>query len=222
MVNASFSQQLLFTLAQPQASTCYTAAGLSPQDTVRAARQRSPKAELDWRVSRALLHACRQREIGDRVESLSHSHGHAIVAQAPLMYKLGVDMEMVRPRRVMALAEWACNAAETDWLLGQEDEPARLTSFYMLWTLKEAFVKAAGLAFPAALSRVGLDCTNGHPLSLRAPSGAWQARTYLLGSDCMVSVVWLPISNKAKEAEPLWCAGPSSILPSVVTLEAWR
>ena len=222
MLDAFFPQQLLLTFAQPSARAYYSSNALSLHDSTRVARERGPKAELDWQVSRALLRACRQREGDDRAESLSHSRGHAVLAQAPLACKVGVDMEMIRPRRVMALAEWACNATEIDWLLGQDDPLAQHTSFYMLWTLKEAFVKAAGLAFPSDLSRVGLDCATGNAPSLRAPDGAWLARTYLLGSDCVISAVWHPMIDQAMGEEPVWRAGPSSVLPPLAILGAWR
>lgn len=223
MFSVYLPRKLLLTCAQPKAAACYRLADLSGQDRARADRRRGPKADLDWQVSRALLHACRQQALSDRAESLSHCRGHAVLAQGPPTWQLGVDMEMIRPRRVMALAEWACNTAETDWLRGQANDMARLTSFYMLWTLKEAFIKAAGLSFPADLSRYGLDWASAeeHP-SLRAPVGRWQARSYLLGSDWVVSVVWLALADENTEVEPQWGAGPSSALPQVTVMGAWR
>lgn len=223
MAHDSSPQQLLLTCAQPEAGSCYAVSNLSVQDGKRAALRRGPKAQLDWRVSRALLHTCRSRTTDDCTESLSHSRGHALLAQAAPPCKLGVDMEMIRPRRVMALAEWACNAAEMDSLRKQADDAARLTGFYILWTLKEAFIKAQGLSFPADLSRYGLDCAaNGAPPTLRAPDGAWQARTYRLGSDWIASVVWLPAGDEKQGDEPQWRAGPCSVLPPVTLLGAWR
>jgi 4'-phosphopantetheinyl transferase len=220
MVNSNFNRQLLLTLAGPTEASRYSADALSPEDAGRAARPRSPKAEQDWQVSRALLHACRGHTRAACAESLSHSHGHALLAQAPSDWRIGVDMEMIRPRRVLVLADWACSAGEIEWLRSRSDAYARLRCFYMLWTLKEAFIKAAGLAFPADLRRYGLDGGIGQPLSLRAPAGAWRAGTYFLEPHWIASAVWLP-ATEGMDEPPQWRAGPASTLPAVAPLGAW-
>ena len=58
-------------------------------------------------------------------------------------------------RDVSGLAEWVCDAAEGS-LLASEAGQARLRAFHLLWTLKEAMLKALDLPFPAGMRRVGL------------------------------------------------------------------
>lgn len=216
-----FLSQLRLTWAEPEASHQYRLADLSTEDALRARRMRSLKAHCDWQVSRALLHACRGPDTAGCVESLSHSGGHALLAQGPLGWQIGVDLERIRPRRVLDLAEWACSPDEIEWLCGQPDDGARLQCFYMLWTLKEAFVKACSLSFPAELRRYGLSVGQDQLLTLRAPVGAWQARSYLLEPGWIASAVWLPARNGLNTEEPEWRAGPASVFPVVMALGAW-
>lgn len=174
---------------------------------------------MDWQVSRALLHAGRAAAGFPGAESLSHSRGYAVVAHAMPGWRLGVDLECLRPRRVLDLAEWACNADEIAWLRDEPDPQRRLRHFYALWTLKEAFIKSAGLSFPADLRLYGLDNVDAS-LLLRAPPGVWHARTYALDANWIASVAW---SSPQEEtgAEPQWAGGPASPLPAIELLGRW-
>ena len=134
----------------------YRPQALSPEDARRAPAIRSAKALLDWRVSRALLQSVRTAGATPQALSLSHSGGHALCAQAPADRAVGADLERIRPRDIHALAAWVCSAAEQAWLRDAASLPLRQTRFYLLWTLKEAFIKAAGLDFPADMASVGL------------------------------------------------------------------
>ncbi|HUH58913.1 MAG TPA: 4'-phosphopantetheinyl transferase superfamily protein [Candidimonas sp.] len=205
----------------PQAAAHYRADRLSSDDAHRASHPRSARAQADWEVSRALLHASRAATASSPcAESLSHSRQHAVVAHAMPGWRLGIDLECVRPRRVLDLAEWTCCAGEIAWLRAEADPQCRLRRFYILWTLKEAFIKAAGLSFPADLCLYGLDQTPGASLSLRAPLGVWHARTYAMGAGWIASVVWSPAGAGGGE-EPQWAAGPASALPLIKVLGRW-
>ncbi|MFY3058916.1 4'-phosphopantetheinyl transferase family protein, partial [Achromobacter xylosoxidans] len=129
---------------------------LSAAERRRAVALRSARARDDWQVSRALLQQVRAEAPAAHTLSLSHSGGHALCAQAPADWAVGVDLERVRPRDTAALAAWVCSEPERDWLLRAAGAAARLERFYMLWTLKEAFVKAAGLDFPADMASIGM------------------------------------------------------------------
>lgn len=133
----------------------YRTQALSPEDAARAAAIRSPKATRDWRVSRALLQCVREAMPAPHTLSLSHSGGRALCARAPADWAVGVDLERMRPRATAALADWICDEPERAWLR-QADGAVRLERFYLMWTLKEAFVKAAGLDFPADMAAAGL------------------------------------------------------------------
>jgi len=76
--------------------------------------------------------------------SLSHSHhwiACATTLQIPCDEVLGLDVEVIDPKRdILALSEAAFNPAEHAWLIKRNDEE-RIAAFYRLWTLKEALVK---------------------------------------------------------------------------------
>lgn len=91
----------------------------------------------------------------------------------------------------------------------------------MLWTLKEAFIKAAGLDFPADMAGVGLAPAHGG-LMLRAPAGTWGACSYRVGDEWMASVVWQqPVAASAGPVRPDWRAATICQLPQFVVLGQW-
>lgn len=171
---------------------CYDPEKLSDADQLRAGYARAPRAEQDWRVSRAVAAALREASGGDRNTplSLSHSRGHAVAALAPAGWPIGVDLERCRPRDVDALAQWVCTAGESQFLASLADPVVKRQQFYMLWTLKESLIKAAGLPFPAGMREVGLDEIGTSAVSLRAPHGQWQAMAWELSPDWVAAAVW--------------------------------
>lgn len=175
----------------PEWAGRYDEAELSSSDRPRAPLPRSPRAEREWRVSRALAARLRRecRVSPDSPVMLSHSAGHALVALAPPGVRIGVDLERCRPRDVAALAQWVCSSDERQALAEQPSGEGRLRLFYLLWTLKEALVKAADLAFPADMARVGLRWRDGEPV-LVAPAGRWRAEVHALGQEWVAAVVW--------------------------------
>lgn len=153
--------------------------------------------------------------------SLSHSSAHAVGATAPASWKVGVDLERIRRRDVDRLAPWVCTAAELaelDALAGA----ARLDLFYLLWTLKEAFVKAAGLDFPADMAAVGLDPAEGGQ-RLRAPAGIWHACSYRLGDAWIASVVWREsVTAGTGLIRPHWRGAVQCPLPTLAVMGQWH
>lgn len=183
-------QELSLWWADKGAAERYRSELLSPEDARRAAALRSARARDDWRVSRALLQRVRADQMnGACALSLSHSGGHALCARAPAGWEVGVDLERLRPRDTAALAAWVCDGAERVWL-ARAGAQRRLERFYLLWTLKEAFVKAAGLDFPADMVSVGLTPGAAGRLLLRPPPGRWQASAWALGEDWVMAAVW--------------------------------
>lgn len=214
-------QELLIWWADQSAALSYRPEQLSVEDAARAAAIRSAKALRDWKASRALLHDVRSRQPDSRLVSLSHSNGHAIVATAPAGWKIGADLEAISPRDVQGLAHWVCSAAERDLLVGLPDE-ARLLRFYQLWTLKEAFIKAAGLDFPADMASVGLRPAP-PGLALNPPPGRWRACSYRVGAAWMASVVWQPSEGSAGDlAQPVWTGAAGCQLPDVLIQGSWQ
>lgn len=208
--------------ADPAAGRSYCASLLTGSDVARAARPRGTRAQGEWQVSRALIQAAPGVAEAQR-RSLSHRAGHALLALAGPGETVGVDLETVQPRDVDALAPWCCSTDEIDWL-ATVDDPARLARFYLLWTLKEAFIKAAQLDFPADMRRVGLSPgRDGGACVLRPPgSGQWQAYGYRLagpGPGWIASVVW---QGQGAPHAPQWYAGPRSEVPARECLGHWH
>ncbi|ANN78472.1 4'-phosphopantetheinyl transferase family protein [Bordetella flabilis] len=234
--------------ATPVAARHYRQDRLRADDVARARAPRSPRAERDWQVSRALLSEALAAwpRGADPALSLAHSQGHAVAALAPAGWRVGVDLESMRPRDFAALAQWCCTAEEQA-AVAACDAATRPRLFYLLWTLKEAFIKAAGLRFPADMRAVGL-LPSGDPSGepggwrLRAPDGPWQAYAAVLDGTWVVSVVSCAPqegtghAGMAGEAAagssrpaaapphdpavPAWRAGPEAALPRVDA--AWR
>jgi 4'-phosphopantetheinyl transferase len=216
--------------AGADAARDYTDASLRPEDTLRAALPRSARAMQEWRVSRAALaHALAIRG-PSAAWSLSHSHECALVAAAPPQWRLGVDLERMRARDVDNIAQWVCSTDEIA-ALSACAAAAQLQTFYLLWTLKESLVKAAGLDFPADMRAVGLDPGSAGWM-LRVPgNAAWHARSAMLGTEWMAAVAWSAESADAAgqadaaelacEVEPVWRSGPRSVLPEAMAAWQW-
>ncbi|WP_220805496.1 4'-phosphopantetheinyl transferase superfamily protein [Achromobacter sp. UMC46] len=206
--------------ADQSAAVLYQEKDLSAEDVHRAPGSGSRQARRDdWQVSRALLHEARRSMAPGAVLSLSHSGGHAVCAQAPAGWRLGADLERMRARDVPRLAAWICSPAEAAALAALEGA-AQLARFYLLWTLKEAFIKAAGLDFPADMASVGLmpDARGGWRLN--APAGAWRACSWRVGDAWMASMVWLAPSDNAMS--PQWRTVAACPLPPVTLIGHWQ
>ena len=76
--------------------------------------------------------------------SLAHSGGLVVCALAP-HGRIGVDVELPRPRDVGAIAERYFSSEESRWV------GAELRRFLRLWVLKEAYLKALGVGISGGL-----------------------------------------------------------------------
>ncbi|MDR2213395.1 MAG: 4'-phosphopantetheinyl transferase superfamily protein [Pseudomonadales bacterium] len=213
-----FTKAIHLWWASPSAAAAYSAQALSPADRPRAQRPRGAKAELDWRVSRALL---ARAAPGACSLSLSHSAGHALCGQTGPGIRLGVDLERLQARDVTKLAAWVCDAGEREALARLSHAPERqLEFFYVLWTLKEAFIKAAGLDFPADMRGAGLSLAENREPALRPPAGKWHARVFWLAPHWMAAAVWSG-GETTQTASVIWHPGPASPLPDYRLLGSW-
>lgn len=203
--------------ADQSAAAHYRVNDLSPEDARRPPRV-TPRAIADWQVSRVLLHAVRQSHSVSGVTSLSHSHGHALCGRAPAGWALGVDLERLRPRDFLRLADWVCSPQEAAGLSALTGN-AQAERFYLLWTVKEAFIKAAGLDFPADMAAVGLETDPQGRLRLRGPAGAWRACSWRVGTEWMASAVWRAPDGDA--TFPPWRPVADCSLPALTQLGIW-
>lgn len=98
--------------------------------------------ERAWTIAR---HASGQPHVSDPLVAISLAHSGPWVACAlGRVAALGIDLEVIRPRRrPLAFARRFYTAAEVAWLeslTGAE----QLAAFYDIWTLREAWLKARG------------------------------------------------------------------------------
>jgi 4'-phosphopantetheinyl transferase len=114
--------------------------------------------------------------------SLSHTRGMVTCAVAPPDVAVGIDVEAnERDLDAARLAERFFAATEAA-ALAALPERARRERFYDLWTVKEAIVKALGLALPPALPHVAVEIRSDDDIELThspvAADGAWQLRLF--------------------------------------------
>jgi 4'-phosphopantetheinyl transferase len=88
--------------------------------------------------------------------------------------EVGVDLELVSPIAVIEMAECHYTSAEQEELLALQDA-ARLSRFYELWTLREAYLKARGIGLLLPLHELAF-----HP---SAPGGVRAAFGRVIGDD---------------------------------------
>ncbi|HSC48338.1 MAG TPA: 4'-phosphopantetheinyl transferase superfamily protein [Gammaproteobacteria bacterium] len=93
---------------------------------------------------------------GEGGPCLSLSHSRELVAIALADAPVGVDLEWPAPRSLVAQAGRVFSAAEAR-ALGALSADERREAFYILWTLKEAACKAAGLSLWEGLHGVSFD-----------------------------------------------------------------
>lgn len=134
----------------PDQQQHYRADLLDNKDRARLAKAPQLAERLNWRTSRAGKQHIRMQHPTLQY-CLSHKNDHSLIALAP--EKPGVDLETLKPRDYCALIAQT-GSPEEQRLLQQSPDPQR--TFYQLWTLKEALIKAENLRFPTDMPRVGL------------------------------------------------------------------
>ena len=119
----------------------YQAALLDQADRARVSAAPALAMRTDWQVSRFL-----KQQAKAPVLSLSHSHGTALLAAGAYALPLGVDIEFHRDPWPSNLAERYFADGEKALLKGEDPVHAG-TTFFRLWSRKEAYYKCAGGAF---------------------------------------------------------------------------
>lgn len=175
--------KLTCLIAGEHCARFYDEARLDAADQIRLRANPGLDARTDWRVSRFL-----KQQAVCPVRSLSHSRGSAALLCGPGHLSAGVDIEAMQPRDFAALAQWMASEEEAA-ALASDGLPAG--SFYELWTLKEALLKAAGLDFPADMKRVGWteDAAGVRRLHAAGMHG-WHGVTAEIGGRFMLACVW--------------------------------
>ncbi|HKS53872.1 MAG TPA: 4'-phosphopantetheinyl transferase superfamily protein [Steroidobacteraceae bacterium] len=137
-------------------------------ERVRLARLRRAIKRKEFAVSRALRAHVQGNARHPVSESLSHSGGFAALALADTALRIGVDLEVHRPRDVLATARTAFSEFEAR-ALEDAAHPERERLFYAMWTVKEALAKALQLHLLEALRSCVL-LVDGSQWQVRAPT----------------------------------------------------
>lgn len=192
-------------LASPEAALRFDPDQQSFEDRRRWSRGLPAHRGSEWAVSRALLaHAAPD----GRARSLSHAGGFAALAVGPAGTRLGVDLEGVDPRRdPLRLARFAFDAREVAQMEPLSG-PAREERFYVLWTLKEAAIKALGLTLLHGLRRcVFQEASDGWSVRLPTPATPLSAQVFRPRPDLYVGALVLG-EKTVRWRELEWPAGP--------------
>lgn len=173
-------------LGLPGAREYFDPSVLSVADQSRLATQ-SARRRADFEVSRALLAFA---DVGESAQSLSHSAEHAALLVAPSGCRIGVDLEMNKPRDILRLARFGFHERETA-ALEAAPEDARSRLFYTLWTLKESFAKALQLELVDALRQCVFWESDGTWLGQIPTEGAWSAVVFQPRSHLFLAAAWV-------------------------------
>lgn len=109
---------------------------------------------------------------------------------------LGVDVEHMRPiDDIDAMAKRFLAPVEADLLASQSGIAKRL-SFYRIWTLKEAVLKALGIGLAQGMNRFGIRWISNDRIDIvdnrltPFKSDSWTLKTFACGHDCMAAAAW--------------------------------
>lgn len=133
--------------------------------------------------------------------SWSHSGERACVAVAQRLPRLGVDIELSRPRpRAAELATRFFDGGEAEWVR----QGAATARFLHLWTVKEAVLKAHGRGIGYGLERVVVETTAGAPRLLRVDGEAGPAQRWRLRAIDELPGFCGVLAWSGGAHEPLW------------------
>lgn len=138
---------LALWFATPAAHDYFDASLLTEADRARFLAHQDSRRRQEFEVSRALMNLALA---GSSAYSLSHSGGHAALVSASSALRVGVDLEVSRPRDILRIARFAFHEQEVA-ALDEQSGGEREELFYTLWTLKEALAKALRLSLVDAL-----------------------------------------------------------------------
>ena len=123
--------------------------------------------------------------------NLSHSGNFAALAVTALG-EIGIDIETIRPRNFLAIAERYYHADELIELMAT-NEAEREQLFFKLWTLKEAFFKATGGGISSGLDKACFDITDKNisvkfSEELQTQVCDWQFKQIAIAHNCLMAI----------------------------------
>jgi 4'-phosphopantetheinyl transferase len=129
---------------------------------------------------------------GDSVHfNLSHSGERAVLAISD--GPVGIDLEAMRPIEHLDLATRYFHPHEVAAITGPRDENEQRRAFFLVWTLKEAVVKAVGDGLSIPLNSFEVSIASLPPAMVLAPKGApttwWLQSKTVDGGYCLALAV---------------------------------
>lgn len=177
-------------LATPDAAQHFDPAQLTDDERDRMARLQRPARRQEFAVSRALRTHVRLGAGQPGSESLSHSGGYAALARVHPALRVGVDLELHRPRDTLAAASTAFMKSEMRALEAAADHD-REQLFYAMWTVKEALAKVLQLPLMEALRSCEV-LVDGPQWQVRAPmTDAGGVVLYQPRAELTLAVAWI-------------------------------
>ncbi len=122
--------------------------------------------------------------------NLSHSGERAVLAISD--GEVGIDLEAVRPIEHLDLARRYFHPQEVAAIMGTGDETGQRHAFFLVWTLKEAVVKAVGDGLSIPLSSFEVSIAPVRPAMVLAPQGApttWWLHSKTVDGYCLALAV---------------------------------
>lgn len=104
--------------------------------------------------------------------NLSHSEERAVLAISDA--EVGIDLERARPIEHVDLAKRYFHPNEVAAITASRDEAEQRRAFFLVWTLKEAVVKALGTGLSTPLDSFEVAIAASRPRLAVAPEGAPQ------------------------------------------------
>lgn len=179
--------RLTLWLGFPTARAHFDASALSVAERARLDASHGRRRRADFEVSRSLLSMA---DVGTAAYSISHSAEHAALLIAPAGWRIGVDVEINKPRDVLRLARLAFDEREVRTIETAAPE-SRQKIFYTLWTLKESFAKALQLNLVDALRRCVFWMEQGVWRGQVPTDMAWSAAAFEPRPDLFIAAAWI-------------------------------
>lgn len=102
--------------------------------------------------------------------NLSHSGGRAVLAVSDEA-EVGIDLERMRPIEHLDLAKRYFHRNEVSAIAAPGDVEVQRRAFFLIWTLKEAVVKAIGCGLSIPLDSFEVSVATSRPTMALAPEG---------------------------------------------------
>jgi 4'-phosphopantetheinyl transferase len=123
--------------------------------------------------------------------NLSHSGDRAVLAVSDEA-EVGIDLERIRPIEHLDLAKRYFHPNEVTAIAGPRDLAEQRRAFFLIWTLKEAVVKATGAGLSTPLESFEVSIVSSRPTMVLAPEGAprtWWLQATTLEDYCLALAV---------------------------------